>query len=591
MPVCPINPASEQVADFIYHAGSSTLPAVNLEQDSLCYDTVSREYAVLYLPLDTVTPISLSKYDYSSIPKLYTLLDTSSMEASGILPVFQQPALGGQGRGVLIGMIDTGIDYQNPLFLQPDGTTRILGIWDQNIPEGPDEIPPGVRSRIPYYMDIQYGTAYTADQINEALRSDDPLQIVPSTDTDGHGTFMAGIAAGGATASGDFTGAAPQASLGVVKLKPAKRYLRDFYLIQEDADAYQENDIMMGIKYLYLLSSWYNMPLVLCIPMGTNWGSHEGASPLGYTLQSYSQFAHFISVVAGGNEAGLGHHYLGIISSGRTSEDVEIRVAPGERGFVAEFWADVSDLYTVGFISPSGENISRIPLSLGRDSRISFLLEPTVITVNYVLIEGGSGRQLIFFRFQDPTPGIWRIRVYNTLFLVGRYHIWLPVESFISPDTVFLKPDPDTTITNPGNSPFPMTISAYDHRDGSIYLHSSRGYTINGQIKPDLAAPGVNVYGPALPPLSWRAAGEGPDSAPPMTRRTGSSVSAAHVAGAAANLLAWGLLQGNDLTISNASVRGYLIRGADRNPAYQYPNREFGYGTLDLYQSFLQLRE
>lgn len=578
MPDCPLNPASEMIADFIYRRG--TVP--RMETRSLCYDSISSEFAILYLPLDEIPALNLGDYDYYTIPKLYAPLDTGSMEASGILSVFQQPALGNQGEGVLVGLIDTGIDYQNPLFQNPDGTTRIAGIWDQNLPSALDEIPPGVEPPSSMFTKIQYGTAYSAAQINEALQSDRPLDIVPSTDTNGHGTFLAGIAAGGPSPSGDFIGAAPKAALGIVKLKPAKQYLRDFYLIREDAAAYQENDIMMGIKYLRFLSEETGMPLVVCISMGTNWGSHEGSSPLGYTLQYFSQYIGMVSVIAAGNEAGLSHHYFGVIPSQQDSEDVEIRVAEGEQGFVAEFWADVSDLYTIGFISPSGETISRIPLTLGRDTRVTFLLEPTVITVSYLPNEAGSGRQLIFFRFQAPTAGIWRIRVYNSLFLRGQYHMWLPVQGFSSPDTVFLRPDPNTTITNPGNGLFPITISTYDHRNGSIYLHSSRGFTINEQIKPDLAAPGVEVYGPALS-LS-------PGSIT-MTRRTGSSVAAAHTAGAVASLLAWGLVEGNDPTLNNASIRGYLIRGANRNPAYQYPNREFGYGTLDLYQSFLQLRE
>ncbi len=588
MSTCPLNPTSETVADFIFRQGSASRRLPQLEREIFCFDTPSREFAILYLPLDSLPDINMANYEYYSIPKLYTLLDSSSLETSGILSVFRQPALSGQGEGVLIGMIDTGIDYLNPLFQKADGSTRILGIWDQNIPKAPNIIPPGVNpSPRSQYSPIQYGTSYTEAQINEAIRSDNPLEIVPSTDTEGHGTFMAGIAAGGQSPSGDFIGAAPKASLGIVKLKPAKKYLRDFYLIREDAAAYQENDIMMGIKYLRILSEQVKMPLVLCISMGTTWGSHEGSSPLGYMLQTASQHIGMASVVSAGNEAGLSHHYFGTIPSGESWEDVEIRVAEGERGFVAEFWADVLDLYTVGFISPSGETISRIPLSLGHDSRVSFLLEPTKISVSYLSNEAGSGRQLIFFRFQDPSPGVWRIRVYNSLYLRGQYHIWLPIEGFASPDTIFLKPSPDTTITNPGNVAFPLTISTYDHRDGSIYLHSSRGYTINEQIKPDIAAPGVDVYGPALP----RIQGSYGRSQIPMTRRTGSSVAAALAAGAIANLMAWGIVQGNDPSMNNVSIRGYLIRGAQRNPAFQYPNREYGYGTLDLYQSFLQLRE
>lgn len=582
MAACPMNPSSEEVADFIYRQSGSSTRIEEIEHLLLCRECASREYDILYFSLKSVLPISLSVYDYYSIPKLYTLLDTSSMEAAGILPVFQQPALNNQGEGVLIGLIDTGIDYRNPLFKNSDGSTRIAGIWDQTLPFNPSH---EALNSSEGEMQIRYGAAFNSQQINEALLTDHPLDIVPSMDFEGHGTFMTGIAAGGASPSGDFIGAAPKASIGMVKLKPAKKYLRDFFLIQEDAVAYQENDIMLGIRYLSLLANHLHMPLVLCIPLGSNSGSHEGTSPLGYVLQNASQSIGTVSVIAGGNETGLSHHYRGSLPSGQNSEDVEIRVAPEERGFVAEFWSNITDLYTVGFISPSGETISRIPRTLGRENRISFLLESTIITVSYIPNESGSGRQLIFFRFENPTAGVWRIRVYNSLYLNGVYHIWLPIETFCKPDTIFLRPNPDTTITNPGNTRFPLTISAYNHVDGSIYLHSSRGFTINEQIKPDLAAPGVNVYGPTVSPLPNNG------DAIPMTRKSGSSISAAHAAGAIANLLSWGLVAGNDMTMSEASIRGYLVRGAGRTPGYEYPNREFGYGTLNLYQSFLDLRE
>lgn len=580
---CPVNPAREDIADFIYRQGTSSLQVLEMQNRILCYDFSSREYAVIYLPLSEVLPITLGKYEYYSIPKLYTLLDTSSMEASGILPVFSQPALANQGEGVLIGFIDTGIDYQNPLFRNPDGTTRIAGIWDQTLPENQEELPLGVQDPSGLLGSISYGTTFRPEQINQALKSEDPLSLVPSQDELGHGTFLAGIAAGGETSSGDFIGAAPKASIGVVKLKPAKQYLRDFYLIRPDAPAYQENDIMMGIKYLQLLSQETSMPLVICISLGTNWGSHQGSSPLSSALETASRYTGTVNVIAAGNETGLSHHYSHYLSDRQEWEDVEIRVASGERGFVAELWSDVAELYTIGFISPSGETVSRIPLTLGQDSRVTFLLEKTVITLSYLPAESGSGRQLIFFRFQDPAPGIWRVRVYNTLYLRGQYHMWLPVQGFASPETIFLKPDPDTTITCPGNTALPITVGAYDHRDGSIYLHSSRGFAIDGQIKPDLAAPGVEVFGPSSQLL--------PDGAPYLTRRTGTSVAAAHTAGAVASLLSWGIVEGNDPAMNSASVRGYLVRGADRSPAYTYPNREFGYGTLNLYQSFLQLRE
>ncbi|PST31130.1 S8 family peptidase [Enterocloster lavalensis] len=584
MALCPFNPASEDYADFIYNYSSqNVLSPTGPLLSGACTEFVTQNYAIFYVPLNSILPLSLEKYAYYSIPNLFTPLDTSSMDASGILSTFNTPALANKGAGTMIGFLDTGIDYTNRLFCKPNGTTRILGIWDQTLPVDTDELPPGV----PDYFRMSgasYGTEFTEEQINEALASDDPLSLVPSRDTNGHGTFIAGIAAGGSLPDDSFTGAAPECSLVVVKLKQAKRYLRDYYLIPEDATAFQENDIMMGIKYLRVMAHRYRMPLVILIALGSNMGSHEGLSPLSTSIQDVTRFLGFSAVIAAGNETGLSHHFEGIIPSDEPYQDVEIRVGEEEsrRGFVLELWATNSDTYSVGFVSPTGEAISRIPIISGNETRIPFLLEGTVITVNYQLIEALTGRQLIFMRFEEPTVGIWRIRVYNSQFFTGSYHMWLPVEGFISDQTVFLNPSPNNTITLPGNSPSPLTIGAYNHLNNSIYIHSSRGYTLSNVIKPDLAAPGVDVYGPAL---------TGPPDTVPMTRRTGTSVAAAHAAGAVANLMSWGFVEGNDRSMSEAAIRSYLVRGAKRNPALSYPNREWGYGALDLFQTFLHLRE
>lgn len=582
MPDCPFNPAAENIADLIYRFGSLQSERWN-NTSSLCADYVSSDYIILHMPL-TPDAVSMRVHPYYMIPSLFSPLDYNAMEASGILSAFNSPALNNQGKGVLIGLVDTGIDYRSPLFQNPDGTTRIAGIWDQSVPIEEDVLPAGVPDYYPM-GGSSYGTEYTREQINEALASDDPLSLVPTQDTIGHGTFLAGLAAGSSIPQEDFTGAAPEAELAVVKLKPAKKYLRDFYLIPSDAPAFQENDIMMGIKYLRMMADRLKKPLVILLAMGSNSGSHIGTSPLSQVTQNYSGFFGIITVIAGGNETGAAHHFYASIPAGTEYEDVEIRVGKEEeeRGFVLELWAADADTYTVGFISPSGERISRIPIIANNETSIPFLLDATTITVNYQLIEAESGSQLIFMRFQTPAAGIWTVRVYNTQRFKGTFHMWLPVQGMISEETVFLRPDPYSTITVPGNSRLPITVGAYDTSTGGIYIHSSRGFTPNQIVKPELAAPGVNILGPSV--------GRKPGSDTPMTTRTGTSAAAAITAGAAANLLGWGIVEGNYPTMSEASVKSYLIRGAQRNPALTYPNREFGYGTLDLFQTFLRLRE
>lgn len=561
---CTENPASESIADFIQRFYVFS-PLSILEGEDFCFDFVNNQFVIIYRPLSEVEPISTEKTGYDSIPSLYTLLDSTNMESAGILKTFEQPQLAFKGRGTMIGIIDTGIDYQNPLFKNPDGTTRIVGIWDQTI-EGP-----GIEAG-DIVEDIRYGTSYTEEQINEALRSENPLSIVPSVDTNGHGTFMAAIAGGNEVPAENFTGAAPECKFAIVKLKPAKKYLRDFYMITEDAIAFQENDIMLGIKYLRIIARTYQLPITTVLGLGTNTGSHSGTSPLARFLNDTSSTVGQISIVAGGNETGRGHHFLGHISSEEEFEEVELRVGANEPGFTMELWARESELYSISFISPTGEQIPRVPNTSPVEHRLTFLLEDTVIYLSYSGAESATGSQLILMRFQTPTPGIWKIRVHNALVIQGEYHIWLPAAGLISENTFFLRPDPNTIITDPGNSAVVITTAAYNHRNNSIYIHSSRGYTRNGAIKPDLAAPGVNV------------------NVPGNLTATGTSVAAAHMAGAAANILSWAITGNNDLTINTTSAKSMLIRGARRNPNFIYPNREWGYGMLDLYNSFLQLR-
>lgn len=520
------------------------------------------DYSATFIPRSEFPKDLLQAITYRSIPKLFTLMDTVSLEASGITQVQQQPVLELTGRGILLGFIDTGIDYTHPAFLDSAGKTRILAIWDQTDNTGtpPDLFP--------------YGSEYNNSQINQALSSDNPLSIVPQTDDNGHGTMMAGIACGSPSEQNSFLGAAYNSGILVVKLKEAKNYLKDYFFINGPAPAYQENDIMTAISWLIRSAELLRRPLVICIGLGSNQGGHDGYDPLSTTLTRLGNFPGIATVISGGNETGKAHHYYGTINTNNDGHTVEINVPENSGGFTVELWGQAPQLLSVGFQTPVGETIPRISARLQHSEVISFILERTRIYVNYEIIQS-SGGQLILLRFEDPTPGVWKIMVYSSQNTNDEFHLWLPVSGFSQPDIIFLSPNQYTTITIPGYAHGGICVSTYDAYQGGIYLNSGRGYGRLANIKPDFAAPGVNLLGPGLNQDYIRA--------------TGGSISVALAAGGTALLMEWGINQNPKRYYTSFELRTLLIRGAERSSTLTYPNREWGYGAMNIYQVFTSL--
>ena len=526
-------------------------------------------YGILHVRQQYAVPRLLNIIGYSNIPKLYGLMDTTALESSGILKVQMQPTLGYQGKDVLMGFLDTGIDFTHPAFLTSDGKSRIFRIWDQTVQTG--NSPEG----------FFYGSEYTKEMLDDALSQEHPFNAVPTKDENGHGTFLAGTAAGSVIPEDNFSGAAPECEIIMVKLKPAKENLRDFFLIRESAIAYQETDIMFALRYLIQIARTYGKPLVICMGIGTNQGDHSGYMPLPDIINSSSRTNGLYFTGAAGNEAGKGHHFYGKLEDASGYSNVEVLVSEKERGFTMELWASPPDLFSIGMVSPLGEVVSPIAPRTGAATRISFLLEQTVIEVSYEPVEISSGGQLIFLRVKDPTPGIWSFQVYARQLSGGVFHIWLPITGFAEDSTMFLNSNPDTTLVCPSNSDGIITISTYNASNGSLFINSSRGYTRTGAVKPDLAAPGVEVYGPLSSSASSGRNAYG--------RKTGSSIAAALAAGGAALLVNWGLSRNPPRYFTNREIKSLMIRGASRSSNFLYPNREWGYGTLNIYQIFQSL--
>lgn len=535
------------------------LRLLEVEEYDLCYSNIENIYEIVYINRTEIRNANDYFFTYAGVPKLYGLMqegsfgsfDPNSLIVSGITQV-QRPPLSLSGRGVVICIIDTGIDYTNDAFRDEEGNSRILAIWDQTIQSGGP--PEG----------FLYGTEYTREEINRALRSESPFEVVPSRDENGHGSAMAGVAAGSRLANGiSYLGAAPDADIVVVKLKEAKQTLRDFYMIPPGVPAYEESDIMLGVQYADRFVEMFRRPVVICLGIGTNYGDHAGSAPLPSYLDLIAARRSRAVVVCGGNEGNAGHHFQGNLNSpgraqGSGAVPVEVRVSEGVDGFVLELWGNVPDVFTVSVRSPGGERIPPVRLGIRESITYSFVYERTKVTIAGTLVEPASGEEAVVLRVELPTPGIWTFDVeavgdiHN-----GTFHMWLPITQFMNGSVYFLEASPYITLTEPAMARDVISVSTYNAANNSFYIDSGRGFTRTGGVNPDFSAPGVDV-------------------STVRGKETGSSLAAAITAGAVAQFMEWAVVRGNNRIVASREIKNYFIRGASRNFDVTYPNREWG---------------
>ena len=555
------NPAqSQRFGDFIVKYMQNVKDTMELFPGT-SFQAINEIFGVLYVPLESMGELEATGTSYNSIPKCYTYMDMEASGASGITRLHDHPYLKLRGKGTAVAVIDSGIDYQNAVFRNAGGS-RIAYLWDQSLEDGTDIAG----------TEVPYGRLFRKKDIDQALASEDPFSVVPSRDTNGHGTALSGIAAGNMVPGENFTGAAPEATLIIIKVKPAKQYLRNFYLYPPEAEVFQENDVMMAIAYAISWAKKLEMPLSICLGIGSSQGAHLGTNALSQYVDYVANFSQVSVSVAAGNEGNTRNHSTGIFSQEREQIVTELRVAEREQGFTMEFWGEPPEIYGLSIQSPTGE-ILEVSSSIGsRTQELSFVFVETKVYVNYILIERQTGYSLVYIRFFHPASGIWKIFTQARNRQNVQFHMWLPVEGLISQDTYFLEPSPYTTVTAPGDARNSITATAYQHRDGSIYIAAGRGYTPDGMITPHLAAPGVNVKVPLV------RGGFG--------TRSGTSISAAQTAGIAALLFEWAIIRDNQPFFTGSSVKYYLQRGARREENMQYPNPEWGYGKVDLYHTF-----
>lgn len=555
---------SPDAVDFVLRSNASVEQVLRDNPAILTTQPLAGRYVICYSDVKTFNSLidQFGSSFISSISLVLGLLDRTNLEATGILQVHNQPYLDLHGKGVLLGFVDTGIDYTQSAFRYEDGSSKIRFLYDQTVPGPPPE---------GFYI----GTEYTNEQINQALRAEDPYQIVPQKDENGHGTFLASVAAGNQT--GDFIGAASDAELVIVKLRKARSFYRDWFAVPPEQEyAYESTSIMIGVEYIVKKARQLNRPVVICIGVGTTFGAHDGFSVFEEYLSNIANLRGVCICTAAGNESQARHHTQGSLREKGATYNIDLKIGENAGNVIVGIWNSISDKISLSVRSPTGELVGRIPSKPMATSRSSLILEKSTVQVEYYFPYESTGSQLSSVNIFNATPGIWTITVYGDFILNGTFHAWLPLTGFVSPTVEFLSATPYYTVTCPSTMFGSISCGAYNSATNSLFSDTSWGPTRLDRMAPDLMAPGVQVGG--IYP-------SGPGT------MSGTSVAAAITAGACALMMQWGVVEKNDVALSTYQIRAYLIRGCSRSPTMIYPNTQWGYGTLNLIQTFNLMRE
>ena len=488
-------------------------------------------YAIVTIPQEHINEFAdCAEVVYIEKPHRLFFSDRQALERSCVYYAWSAPYnLGGEG--VLVAVIDSGIDWKNADFRNPDGSTRIFKLWDQTVaPESSGYAPP---------EGYVVGTEYNRDVINLALSGDEAAlrSMNLSRDYSGHGTFVTGIAAGnGQGMASQFRGVAFESELIIVKLGDSEQ--RQFP---------RTTRLMEAVNYCIMEAQKAGKPVVINLSFGNNQGSHDGTDLLSTYLNAASDVWKNVIVCGSGNEAGNGIHASGVLS-GRKAESVEL-------------------------IAPSGERSGNLR-TYGAD-RVS--LDNTQVYVYYGQPTPYSRYQQLYFEFVPAggyvTSGVWRIVLTPVRIVDGRYDFWLQESATLNEDTRFFSPSEETTLTVPSAAGKVITVGAYNSRTDAYADFSGRGYTrTNDNIKPDIVAPGVDIVSTAV---------NGG-----YTVRSGTSMAVPFVSGSAALLMQWGIVKRNDPYLYGEKVKAYLIRTARHLPGEPVPSKRTGWGALCLRNVF-----
>lgn len=514
-----------------------------------CYVRLDPFQGVIYKREEKRDSNTIWQYGFGAVPNVYGLMSQVALEESGIFSLRRQPYLDLYGQGVMIGLVDTGVDFTHEAFINADGSSRIVALWDQTIQDGQGT------------EQFPYGREFTQEDLSRALTMEDPFLAVPSRDEVGHGTFLSGVAAGNEMPEKNFSGVAPLAELAVVKCKEAKQAYRDYYGVPEGVHAYQENDILAGIAFLMKTAEQRNRPVVIFLGMGTNMGSHDGGTSLSAFMERYNRVTGVTMMVCAGNEGNTRHHHR----IATKNDMIDISVQEKIPSFMCQIWWRTPGGLTIDLTSPGGQMYKEIKVVKGESRVFRFSAERSTVEVLFGESQEFSREQVVVLRFVDAAPGIWKITV-NSDFDAPNFHAWLPIQNFLPQDVIFLDSNPDSTINSAGTATYVTAVSAYDPVSKSLYASSGRGFTPTGIIKPEIVAPGVNISGP----VKGNRYGT----------MTGTSVATAIGAGVAALFMQ----NYEEESLNGIGVREVFIRGAMPR-GVPYPNTEWGFGILQAERS------
>jgi len=521
---------------------------------------INDQFAVLTIPQDRIRNLlNYSEVEYIEVPKRAVYTATSNMTASCITAVQNNPPYRLTGEGVLLAIIDSGINYLHPDFRNEDGTTRIAYLWDQTISGNPPE-------------GFVVGTQYTREQMNEALSTNNRQQaliIVPSMDTNGHGSHVAGIAGGnGRGSNGNIVGAAPGAEFLIVKLG------------QPDFEGFVRNiEIMLGVRYVLEKARELGRPVAINISLGMNTGPHDGNALIEQYLDDAATVWKNNIVVGTGNEANARNHIIGTVRQDEITQ-FEFQIGENTQAYNLSIWHNPIDTMAFEIVNPSGR---RTPLIVYAAGPVSFTIQDTKVYASFAGPSPLSG-DIEFALFLTGTNGAyinsgpWQVVVHGQSIVNGNFEAWGPTTEAGGSTSYFLNSTVDTTLTTPSTSQLAITVGAYNHTTGQIAPFSGRGFgRDNKVIKPDLVAPGVEITSASHTTSGYRTL-------------SGTSMATPHVTGGVALIMEWGIVQENNVFLYGENLKTYLIRGATRRDAMTYPSPIWGYGRLCVEGSLDLLR-